>query len=75
MKTYYYSCTSNSVWVSFDFGEVEADSEQAARSKAIEIMRKQLIRGKELLYDINMNISMDFNGTEVKEIKKPHDFN
>lgn len=68
MKKYAYKCTTNTIWLSFDFGEIEARSKDEARYLAIQEMKKQLTKANDLLEDIDMKISVDFDSLELEEI-------
>lgn len=72
MKKYRYSATSNTIWTSFDFGEVEANNQQEAKTKAIEKLKYDLAKVNEVLNSAdvtcNFSIGIDFENVEVELI-------
>lgn len=67
MKKYTYSNSTNTIWTSFDYGDVEANSLEEAREKAEEKLKTDLTRANILLKGI-FTIDMDFKDLEVREI-------
>jgi len=67
-----YKLPSNTIWVSFDYGEVEADNYDSALTKAEAEIRYQMDIVNEALRlnpeTQGLNIDMDFNSLEVKEV-------
>ena len=68
MKKYHYKCTTNTIWLSFDYGEVQAESKEKARYLAIQEIKEHLRKANNLLEDIGMEISIDFDGIELEEL-------
>lgn len=70
---YKYSNSTNTIWTSFDYGEVEADTIEEAREKAIIELKYNLCKVNDVLSsaDItkNFTIEMDFSQLEVYENK------
>ena len=74
MKKYTYSCTTNTIWCSFDYGEVEANSLEEARAKALEKIKYDLQKVNDVLNSADVTagfkIEMDLSRLEVTLIKK-----
>lgn len=68
-----YSLTTNTIWISFDYGEVIADTEQEAREKAIKKIKSNLDKVNTTLKNsketVGFVIDMDFSQVEVEQIK------
>jgi hypothetical protein len=68
-----YSLTTNTIWISFDYGEVIADTEQEAREKAIKEIKSNLDKVNTTLKNsketVGFVIDMDFSQVEVEQIK------
>jgi hypothetical protein len=72
MKKYQYSLTTNTIWTSFDYGEVEANSIEEATEKAIEKLKYDLAKTNDILNScdptIGFTIDMDFSQIEITEL-------
>ena len=73
LKAYRYSCTSNSIWASFDAGEVMAEDYFDAKAKANAELREACKRVNIALAhcENTLGFTIDFDGsnTVVEEIK------
>jgi len=70
MKKYTYTCTSNTVWASFDEGEVTAQNRDGALIKAEAEITFNLDRANAALAKLGdgLSISMDMDQIEVTEV-------
>lgn len=68
MKKYKYSCTTNTIWTSFDYGEVEANSLEEARVLATIELKQNLVRVNALLASTSFNIEMDLTQLEIEQL-------
>ena len=68
-----YSLTTHTIWISFDYGEVIADTEQEAREKAIKEIKSNLDKVNTTLKNsketVGFVIDMDFSQVEVEQVK------
>ena len=73
LKAYRYSCTSNSIWASFDAGEVMAEDYFDAKAKANAELKEAFEKVNLALAHCNntLGFTVDFDGsnTVVEEIK------
>jgi hypothetical protein len=65
MKTYNYSLTTNTIWTSFDFGQVQANNAEEARILAEKEIKQKLDEANKELSKLNISISMDFTQLEI----------
>jgi hypothetical protein len=65
MKKYSYLLSTNTIWTSFDYGEVEANSYEEAEEKAIIELKKELEKCNNALKVIGFEVSMDFTQIEL----------
>lgn len=69
MKKYEYTVSSNNVWTSFDYGQVEANSKEEALAKAIEKLSKDFEKVNNALLKselvIGASVSFDPKNVEV----------
>ena len=74
MKTYLYSVSTNTLWTSFDYGEVEACSVEQARKLAIEKLKYDFKKANDSLShcDNTIGFSVDFNEDDVSVIEKKY---
>ena len=72
MKKWRYSVSSNSIWASWDYGEVEAETYEEARKKAIQKLTQDFEKVNIILAigggTEGFSIDCDFHGVEVEEI-------
>lgn len=63
MKRYSYSLTTNSIWTSFDFGEIEASNLNEAKEKAIEQITYDFNKANEVLdsADVTAGFKIEIN--------------
>ncbi len=68
-----YTVTTHTIWTSFDSGEVEADTREEAKKKAIEQVTYDFEKANEVLAasDNTIGFRVDFDKTQVEltEIK------
>jgi hypothetical protein len=73
MALYTYSNSTQTIWTSFDYGEVEADSLDEAREKAIAKLKYDIRKCNDVFDNCDitngLTIDMDYSQTEV-ELKK-----
>lgn len=64
---YNYSVSTNTLWASFDFGHVEADSIEEARDKAIEKLEYDFSKANTVLdqADITKGFTIEFDINSV----------
>lgn len=71
MKKYRYSLTTNTLWTSFDYGEVEADTREEAREKAFTELKHNLSKVNNALTNCDstrgFTIDMDFSQIEIED--------
>ena len=67
MKTYSYSVSTNTIWASFDFGEVEAENREQALEKAIEQLNYDFDKVNTVLNsaDVTSGFTVSFNKGDV----------
>jgi hypothetical protein len=74
MKKYRYNISTNTIWTSFDYGEVEAENLEEAREKAIEKLKYDVKKCNDAFKycDITQGfeIEMDYKQVEVELIKE-----
>jgi hypothetical protein len=68
LKKYKYSVTTNTIWASIDYGEVEARSYEEAKKLAIKELDENFKRANYLLKDF-ANIGYDKDEITIEEIK------
>lgn len=68
MKKYQYSVSTNTIWTSFDFGEVEADNYEDARTLAIEKLKADFRKANDALATIGLDVQFAEDQVEVTEI-------
>ena len=73
MKNYEYSLSTNTIWTSFDYGNVKANDKEEATLKAIEELKYNLEKCNAALQfsdnTAHFSINMDFSQIEITEIK------
>lgn len=73
MAKYTYNNSTNTIWTSFDYGEVEAENLEEAREKAIEKLKYDVKKCNDALFHCDITqgfkIEMDYSQVEVKKIK------
>ena len=64
---YYYSVSSNNLWASFDYGEVEANSYEEARELAIKQLKYDFQKANDAFNhcDITQGFSIDFDDSQL----------
>ena len=67
MKKYEYSVSTNTIWASFDYGEVEAQDIEQAKKLAIEKLRYDFKKANDALEhcDITKGFTLNFNESDV----------
>jgi hypothetical protein len=67
-KTYKYSVSTNTLWASFDFGEVQARSIEEAKVLAIEKITEDFEKANEAFAQCEntRGFSIDFNADEIQ---------
>ena len=67
MKKYKYSVTTNVIWCSFDFGEVEAETREEAREKAKDQLMYDFDKANKAFEhcDNTSGFQIAFNETEI----------
>jgi len=68
MKKYSYSASSNTIWASFDYGEVEAENEHEALKIATEEIYTELKNINKVLSVIKQSVDINFDNIEINEI-------
>lgn len=63
-----YQLTTNTIWTSFDYGEVEADTREEAYEKALIELKSNLCKANEFLDSTRFTIDMDFSQLEIEAI-------
>lgn len=70
--TWKYQLTTNTIWTSFDYGEVEADLIEEAREKAIKEIEYNLKKVNDALNHCQITedftIEMDFSQIEIEPV-------
>jgi hypothetical protein len=70
MKKYTYNNSTNTIWTSFDFGDVEADNLEQAREKAIEKLQYDTRKCNDALNHCDNTqgffVEMDYSQVEVE---------
>ena len=69
MKTWNYSLTTNTIWTSFDYGQVEAETREEALILAEKSLREELNLVNKILASNHYKIEMDFSQIEITEVK------
>lgn len=73
MKKWNYTVSTNTIWTSFDFGTVEAETQEQARKKAIEKLKYDFSKVNDALrHSDNTNgfeVYFDESQVEVSEEK------
>lgn len=74
LKLFSYSVQGNSIWTSFDYGEVEAENHDQALDKAIKQLKCNFNEVNEVLSRTDSTkgceVSFDSSSVEIKEISK-----
>lgn len=74
MKKFRYSLSTNTIWTSFDFGEVEAENVDGALVKAEAELRYNIGLANAALIakpeTRNWSIEMNYDNIEIEEIKE-----
>ncbi len=74
MNTYQYSVSTNTLWTSFDYGTVVAESKEEARKKAIEQLKSDFKKVNDALKHcdntIDFSIHFDESQVQIEKIKK-----
>ena len=72
MKSYNYSVSTNTIWTSFDFGEVEAENIEDAKNLAIEKLKYDFKKANDAFEhcDITKGFSIIFDDTQVQITEK-----
>lgn len=67
MAKYNYTVSTNNIWTSFDFGEVEADNIEDARKLAIEQLTYDFAKANDALAhcDNTIGFTISFNPDDV----------
>jgi hypothetical protein len=67
MKKYRYSVSTNTIWASFDYGDVEAENIEDARVKAIEKLKYDFKKANDALEhcDITKGFTIGFSEADV----------
>ncbi len=68
MKKYNYSISTGTIWTSFDYGTVEAESYEEAKIKAMEQIEIDFEKAREFLIKGKMDIYCDSNQVQITEI-------
>lgn len=71
MKIWDYSNSTETIWTNFDFGEVEAETIEEAREKAISKMKEDLAVANAVLEGTGLSIEMSFDYIQVSESGVP----
>lgn len=68
MNTYHYSVSTNTIWTSFDCGDVEAENREQAREKAIAQLKYDFDKANEALKhcDITDGFKVEFDPSQVQ---------
>jgi hypothetical protein len=74
MKRFEYNLVSNTIWGSFDHGEVNAKDEAQALLLARNKIAKQIDKANRLLENSDISLDVDLSEVEVKEIPMAFDF-
>lgn len=61
-----YKLTTNTIWLSFDYGQVVANTMEEAREKAKIRLKNDLAQANDLLEPIGVRIDLDFTQLEVE---------
>lgn len=68
MKKFRYSVSTNTIWTSFDYGEVEAENMEKARQKALEQLAYNFQKANDVLdhAEITQGFKVDFDKTQIQ---------
>jgi hypothetical protein len=68
MKKWNYTVSTNTIWTSFDFGTVEAETQEQARTKAIEQLKYDFNKVNDVLRysDNTSGFEIFFDETQVE---------
>ena len=68
MKKYRYSVSTNTIWTSFDYGEVEAENIDDARTLAIEKLKNDFKKANDVFdhCDITKGFTINFDEKQVE---------
>jgi len=73
MKKYNYTISTNTIWTSFDFGQVEANDLEEARQKAIDELKYNLEKANHVWASADVTdgftIEFNFDNLEVEEVR------
>jgi len=64
-----YSLTTNTIWLSFDYGQVIANSIDEARVKATIQLKSDLCKANEVLEPLGFRIEVDFTQLTVEPLE------
>jgi len=71
LKTWEWSCSTNTIWTSFDHGEVQAETKAEALGLAIKQLRYDIKKVNQVLNSADVTsgfeIEFDFHNIEIKE--------
>ncbi len=70
-KKWDYSVSTNTIWTSFDFGTVEAETYDEALEKAKEELKKDFQRANDALAIIGFSAEYDDTQVEITEQNEP----
>ena len=65
MKKYSYSASSNTIWASFDYGEVDAENEDEALIIAKEKIKTELKKINKVLSVIGQSVEINLDNIEI----------
>lgn len=68
MKNWEYSLTTNTIWTSFDYGQVQAETREEALILAEKSLKEELNLVNKILAFNHYKIEMDFSQIEIKEV-------
>lgn len=73
IKKWNYSCTTNTIWTSFDYGEVEAETYEEAYEKALERLKYDVEKVNHVLQSADVtaeySIEFDYSQLSIEEIE------
>lgn len=61
MRTYRYTVSTNSIWTSFDYGSVDAESIEEARRLAIQELKSNFEKANDALRRCDSTRDLDFS--------------
>jgi hypothetical protein len=68
---WYYSVSTNTIWTSFDYGTVEADTREEAKQKALDQLKYDFQKANDALEhcDVTQGFRVEFSESQI-EIKE-----